>query len=315
MRKIIKITETELVKIVEKIINEQTGPGITSNTNLDTPKKTIKGYSCVPENMKLFVDYVVTNKSSLIKELKIDYTTLFLLTKASIGIIGRETKFGNFFEDSDVWSERLRSAGLGSLVDCGLRKKYGPNATQSLGVGQFTPGAWKKYGLDKSIGDYNNSFNEIKQGLGVLYSLNIRYKKALANGLKTNPSVNPILSKYGVVKNINGTGNHALDMAILGHNMPEESTIYPYCRTNHELYLAPCFRTKHSPYRKTSSFDPNNTLLQKVKDPKLKQFPGELTVKKNEVVDGFFPNLKGPKHTGIGYVEEVSKYMNSMNCF
>lgn len=315
MRKLIRLTEQDLLNLVRKVIEEQTGPGITSNTKLDTPKKTIKGYSCVPENMKLFVDYVVTNKSSLMKELRVDYPTLVLLTKASIGIIGRESKFGKFTEDFDVWSERLRSAGLGSLVDWGIKKMYGPGMTQSLGLGQFTPETWKKYGLDKSIGDYDKSFKEIKQGLGVLYSLNIRYKKALDNGLKTIPSVNPILLKYGVVKNINGTGNHALDMAILGHNMPENKTIYPYCRTNHELYLAPCFKTKHSPYTNPSSFDPNSTLLQKVKDPKLKQFPGELTVKKNEVVDGFFPNLKGPKHTAIGYVEEVSKYTNSMNCF
>jgi hypothetical protein len=315
MRKVIKITESELLEIIEKIIHEQTGPGITSNTKLDSTKKTVKGYSCVPENLKLFVDYVITNQSTLMKELNVDFPTLTLLTKASIGIIGRESKFGQFIESSDVFSERLRSAGLGSIIDWGMKKIYGPERTQSLGIGQFTPSAWKKYGLDKSIGDYDKSFNEISQGLGVLYSLTTRYKKALSNGLKTNPSVNPILSKYGIVKNINGTGNHALDMAILGHNMPEQSTIYPYCKTNHELYMAPCFKTKHSPYTNPSSFDPNNTLLQKVKDPKLKQFPGELIVKKNEVVDGFFPNLRGPKHTGIGYVEEVNGYMNSLNCF
>lgn len=315
MKKIIKLTESDLKKIIDKVIHEQTGPGITSNTRLDVPKKKVEGYSCVPENLKLFVDYVMTNKSTLMKELKVDLPTLILLTKTSIGIIGRETKFGKFTEKNDIRAERLRGAGLGSLVDWGIKKKFGAGKTQSLGLGQFTPGAWKKYGLDKTIGDYDYSFNEIKQGLGVLYSLNSRYKKSLSNGLGTKPSVNPILSKYGVLGKINGTGNHALDMAILGHNMPEQSTIYPYCRTNHELYLAPCFKTKHSPFTNPSSFNPNNTLLQKVKDPKLKQFPGELIVKKNEVVDGFFPNLKGPNHTAIGYVEEVSRYVNSMNCF
>jgi hypothetical protein len=180
----------------------------------------------------------------LMKKLNLDYKTLILLTKASIGIIGRESKFGEFTEKSDTFSETLRGAGLGSLVDWGIKKIYGKNKTQSLGLGQFTPETWKRYGLDKTIGDYNSSFNSINQGLGVLYSLSYRYKKALTNGLKQEPSVNPVLMKYGLLSKINGTGNHALDMSILSHNMPEEKTLFPYCTTNHPLYSSPCNKSK-----------------------------------------------------------------------
>jgi hypothetical protein len=320
MKKIIKLTESDLIDIVKRVLEEQSVMGTPYFPTISaTPKKIIKTYSCVPDSVNLFVDYVMTNKNLLMKKLNVDYKTLILLTKASIGIMGRETKFGNYTEFSDTASEKLRGIGLGSIFDWGI-KKYNQYSgekpiTQSLGMAQFTPKTWERYGLDKSIGDYNSSFNTINQGLGVLYSLNNRYKKALSNGLKPEPSVNPILSKYGLLTKINGTGNHALDMSILSHNMPEEKTIYPYCTTNHPLYASPCYKSKTKPYNDKESFKPNSKLLQKVTDPKLKQFPGELIVNQTNIITNYFPNLSGPDHSGIGYVEEVAKYIKSYNCF
>lgn len=313
--KVIKLTESELVEIVKKVISEQDPMRSAAKTNTEVAKiKISQKYPCVPSNVTSFVDYVMNNKSLLMKTLGIDLPTLLLMTKASLGILGRETKFGEYTETSDAFSEILRSGGLGSVVDWGLNKLY-PGKTQSLGLGQFTPDTWKEYGLDKTIGDYNKSFDEISQGLGVLYTLNTRYKKALENGLTTQPSENPTLSKYGVINKINGTGNHALDMAILSHNMPRDKTLFKYCKTNHPLYATPCWKTVYSPYDNKESFNPNTPLLQKVTDPKLKQFPGQLTVNKNEVIPNFFPNLKGPQHSAIGYVEEVAKYIRSFSCF
>jgi len=314
--RIIKLNQSDLKKIIEKVIEEQTGPGITSySQQLSRPKPTKidEKYPCVPKDVRIFVDYVMTNKEMLSKFLKIDVPNLIFLTKSSIGIIGRETKFGKVQELGDRVTQILRSSGAGSFLDW-VYKKVGKS--QSLGIGQFKPETWKKYGLDKTIGDFDKSFNQVSQGLGVLYTLTDRYKRALSNGLKPQPSINPILSKYGLVKNINGTGNNALDMSILSHNFPEKSVLYPYCTTNHPLYAAPCYKTKHLPYDTKQSFDnqSNKVLLQKVNDPRLKQFPGELTVSQNSKIDNYFPNLKGPNHTAIGYVEEVSKYIRSLGC-
>jgi hypothetical protein len=97
--------------------------------------------------------------------------------------------------------------------------------------------------------------------------------------------------------------------------MPEQKTIYPYCTTNHPLYAAPCRNTKISPFKSKEKFNPESALLSKVTDPKLKNFPGVLTVNTSDIIPNYFPNLGGPKHTGIGYVEEVAKYINSYNCF
>jgi hypothetical protein len=309
------ISESQLRFIKEQSVIGAQGKGSVVPSFFPDRSQKIKSYKCVPQTMNTFVNYVVDNKDSLMKKLKIDYKTLILLSKVSIGIIGRESKFGSSTETSDNFSEMLRGVGLGSLIDWALEKKYGKNKTQSLGNAQFTPEAWKRYGLDKSVGDYNSSFNSVKQGLGALFSLTNRYKKALNNGLRPEPSVNPILSNYGVIKGIDGTGNHALDMAILSHNMPETKTLYPYCKTNHPLYAASCKYTKISPFEKQKSFDPNSSLLQKVKDPKLKKFPGELTVNQSAIMPNYFPNLQGPNHTAIGYVEEVAEYVKTFDCF
>jgi hypothetical protein len=316
MNKVIKLKESDLINIVKRVLEEQSVMGTPYFPTISaTPKKIIKTYSCVPDSVNLFVDYVMTNKNLLMKKLNVDYKTLIVLTKASIGIMGRETKFGNYTEFSDTASEKLRGIGLGSLVSWGMKKIYGEKTTQSLGISQFTPEAWKKYGLDKSIGDYDSSLGLINQGLGTLYSLTNRYKKALSNGLKAEPSVNPILKKYGVIQQIKGTGNHALDMSILSHNMPEEKTIYPYCTTNHPLYAAPCRYSKISPFKTKEKFNPNSSLLSKVTDPKLKNFPGELTVNNSDIIPNYFPNLGGPSHSAIGYVEEVAKYIKLYTCF
>lgn len=320
MKKIIKLTESDLINIVKRVLEEQPDEKFDTPYNKELMRKAnkpITNYTCVPDKIDSFVNYVLANKNELMKKLKLDYKDLILLTKASIGIMGRETDFGNFSTSTDNASEILRGIGLSSLVNWYLQRNYGKNASQSLGYAQFTPQTWKRYDLDKIVGDYNLSFNAISQGLGTLYGLNLRYQKALSNGLKPQPSVNAILAKYGLTPNgIKGTGNHALDMAIMSHNMPEEKTIYPYCTTNHPLYAAPCYKTKHKPFdsEKSTNFT-DSKLLKSVSDPNLKKFPGELIVNKSSVIPNFIPNLGGKHHSGIGYVEEVATYIRKTNCF
>jgi len=304
MKKVIRVTESELIDLISSVVNEQ---------QVSMKEKTINHYPCIPKTMNTFVNYVIDNRSRLMKDLNLDYKNLKLFTKVSIGIIGRESKFGKYTTSLDNRSEILRGWGFGPMIDWGM-KKIGKQ--QSLGLGQITPDFWKENRLDKIIGDYNLSFDSISQGLAVLYSLTNRYKKALKNGLKTEPSKNKILEQYGVINGIDGTGNHALDMSILSHNMREEITLFPYCETNHPLYAGPCNRTKVKPYTEESSFNPeNSSLLRKVTDHRLKKFPGELTVDRSKIIPNYFPNLRGPSHSGIGYVEEVSKYVKKFNCF
>jgi len=82
--RIIKLNQSDLKKIIEKVIEEQTGPGITSySQQLSRPKPTKidEKYPCVPKDVRIFVDYVMTNKEMLSKFLKIDVTNLIVIKK------------------------------------------------------------------------------------------------------------------------------------------------------------------------------------------------------------------------------------------
>jgi len=277
-----------------------------------------KKFSCIPSKVLPFVVHVNENSDKIQKDLGLDLTTLILLTKAVVGIMGRETQFGNYTEVSDKASEIARDElNLGPLIDWGIdtfNKVTGKSVTQSLGMGQLTPGYWSKYNLDKKIGPYNKSFDAKNQGLGVLYGLAERYKSALQKGLKKQPSSNPVLQKYGLISGIKGTGNNALDLSILGHNMGDK-VITLWCKTSHPLYAAPKNSgSKYKPFTNEKSFNSKSKLLTRIADPNLKKFPGELDVKSEEIIPNFFPNLKGPSHTAIGYVEDVSKYMKQFSC-
>jgi len=277
-----------------------------------------KKFPCVPQKVLPFVEYVSQNTEELKKKLGIDLSTLLLLTKASLGIIGRETKFGENWKVSDLAFEIARDElKLGPLIDWTFQKintTSGKKLSKSLGIAQITSDFWSKYGLEQKIGPYDKSFNSKDQGLAVLYGLAERYKSALQTGLKKEPSVNPVLQKYGVIKGIAGTGNNALDLSILGHNMGDE-VITQWCKTSHPLYAAPKNgKSKYSPFNSQESFNPKSKLLVKVQDKNLKKFPGELEVKMDELIPNFFPNLKGPSHTAIGYVETVSKFMKQFSC-
>jgi hypothetical protein len=303
MKKIIRLTESDLEKIIKKILIEQSIA--IDNTYNKTknyqqqlyPNKNTK-LSCVSNEMKFFVNYVLNNTESLSKQLNLDVKNLLYFTKLSLGVMSRETKQGAATEFRDKIGEFARSTfGFG----------FGD---QSLGHAQFTADTWKKYGLDKRIGPYNDSFTSKKQGLGALFMLNDNYKKILSLGLQTGPSVNPILTKYGVISKIDGTGNNALDLAIISHNFNPTLTMTKYCKTSHPLYMASC----NEPTKKIK-YDPNSNLLKKVTDPNLKKNPGTVTVYTTQVVPNYFPNLAGPSHTAIGYLEEVVKKANTYNCF
>lgn len=258
-----------------------------------------KNLPCVTnQDMKFFVNYVLTNINNLSKQLNLDTKNVLYFTKLALGIMSRETKQGSATELGDTAGEFFRSTfGMG----------FG---SQSLGFAQFTEDTWKKYGLDKKIGPYNDSFSAIKQGLAAMYMLNDNYKKLLSIGLQTGPSVNPILTKYGLIGKIDGTRNNALDLAIVSHNFNASLTMTKYCRTSHPLYMASCNEST-----KKINYDPNSNLLKKVTDPNLKKDPGTVKVFTSDVIVNYFPNLSGPSHTAIGYLEEVVKKANTYNCF
>jgi hypothetical protein len=175
--KIIKLTESDLEVIVKKVLSEQT-------------QEVPKILPCVPTAFKLSVD-------NLIKK---NYNKLFL--KACLGIIGRESDFG----ESKRFKFRDPLKNLYSTL--------GGNA--SVGFAQVKPETAKQYGLDLT------ELSMASGSLDITYRLlQDNYNKALKEGYTTGPSVN--------LKD--GTGNSALDMAISAHNLGSQK-ITKYCKTS-----------------------------------------------------------------------------------
>jgi hypothetical protein len=202
--KIIKLTESDLELIVNKVLSEQI-PGMSGlNYQAQAEREaklgvqTAKMLPCVPTAFKLSVN-------DLIKK---NYNKLFL--KASLGIIGRESDFGE--------SNRFKFRNP-------LKALYGAlGGNTSVGYAQVQPETAKQYGLELS------DLLLASGSLAVTYRiLQDNYNKALKVGYTTGPSVN--------LKD--GTGNSALDMAISGHNLGPKK-ITKYCKTNNPQINRPC---------------------------------------------------------------------------
>lgn len=314
----IKLTEKDLRKIVNKVIQEQKNfqiqpiPQATSDylgrggefersSGLNRKQTRYYDFKCLPSDVKVFGNYVANNKQKLMNDLKVDATTLLLLSKAAMGIIGRETTFGEGTEFKDDATEFLINWGLGIIPKTAqagwnkVRQMMGKDKQQmSLGAAQFTEDTWNSYGLDKKVGPYENSFNALKQGIGALHRINDDYKRAIKIGAGTGPSVNPIAVKQGKIKSIDGTGNNAMDLAIVSHNM--SGLIDKWCQTNDPNYAGPCGQSEYQPFPTSK------------KDFKLKVY-------QDKPLANYFPNKGSGQLTSIGYLEEVANYIKKFDCF
>ena len=321
--KIIKLTESDLEKIVRKVISEQTlqipksasnqqsfpsdylgkGSGFERHNFPERFRSVVSNvdYKCLPKSLSSFANYVRNNKQKLMNSLNVDEKTLLVMAKAAMGVIGRETSFGAGTEFKDEVAEFLTNWGLGFIpqgaqsVYNAARNMTGKRSQQmSLGPAQFTQDTWNSYGLDKKIGPYDESFNTVKQGLGALHRINSDYQLALKTGTGTGPSVNPIAVRQGKIKSINGTGNNALDLAIVSHNMA--GLINKWCQTSDPNYAGPCNQSVYQPFKESK--------------PEIK-----VNVYTDKQILNYFPNKGSGALTSIGYLEEVAKYINQFQCF
>ena len=321
--KIIKLTESDLKKIVKRVISEQSimgnkfdfkqqsnpsdylgkGRGFERQNNPErfAPKIVTVPYKCLPQGLSVLANYIRTHKNKLMKELQVDEKTLLVMAKAAMGIIGRESTFDTGTEFKDEASEFLMSVGLGFIPqgfqaawNVGNKLRGREPQQMSLGPAQFTKDTWNTYGLDKKIGPYDESFNMINQGLGALHRINDDYKLALKTGTGTGPSVNPIAVRQGKIKSLNGTGNNALDLAIVSHNMA--GLINKWCETSDPNYAGPCNQKVYQPFKTTK--------------PELK-----VNVYTDKQIVNYFPNKGSAGLTSIGYLEEVAGSINKFNCF
>lgn len=277
MKKVIKLTESDLIRIVKLVLEEQSVVGApnygTTNSQPPTkPKKTISSLSCVPLAFQLAVD-------KLIKE---GYNRKIL--KVSLGIIGRESDFGE--------SNRFKFLSPLKL----LFSRLGVNT--SVGYGQIKPETAKEFGM--TTDDLITSIGSLKTVYKILQK---NYSKAIEVGYTNEPSSN-------VTK---GTGNAALDLSIAGYNLGI-SKITKYCKTSNPNINKPCNlagKTISEQVIPTYGLDKRHQELEREK----KTF----TVT-NKELKNYIPNFKTKRLDGVsisshGYVEEVAEKIKKYTCF
>jgi hypothetical protein len=304
--KIIKLTESDLKKIVKRVISEQStvgkklpqlvqnrpqysassdyfgqkyqnnsnpsdylgrGAGYERHNFPDRYKRPLKMWEeCVPFKVRPFALWVQSKQKEIMSKLGIDKETLKILTKAAVGIFGRETSFAS--------SKRFALKNVLDAIDFDFDIFVG-----SHGPAQMTKDAYKQTNVEKLFGMSSDDLYEIKgSGSAVLTFLATSYKKALENGYTTQKS-----------SNLSGTGNSALDMAIGSYNVGQ-AKITKYCKTNIQNVAKPC-GTPSTPEFQVSTQELKNYIPNYSSD---RSDTGKLTTH--------------------GYIQEVAKYMNSYNC-
>jgi hypothetical protein len=197
MKKIIRLTESDLVKIVKNVILEQRISDLPKKDSVqsETPpsifmSKEFQSVSCIP--------YIF--QKPVLDMVGKGYNKLFI--KTCLGIIGRESDYGK--------SDRYKAISeLKSFL-----ASVGINA--SVGLGQIKPAKAEELGM--TIEELNTTVGAIN---GVYTILKKNYDLAVSQGYSNGPSINLP----------DGTGNSALDISILAFNMGEKY-ITQFCETS-----------------------------------------------------------------------------------
>jgi len=206
------------------------------------------------------------------------------LVKAALGIIGRESSYGQM--------SRIRKVLL-SLKNIGAFFGFDTSA----GLAQMKNSTKESLKIKEDI-------NTVSGALIAVYKyLDRSYKKAQQEGYSTSqPSTTPKTS----------TGNAALDISIASYNIGY-GRILKYCNTDDPNIKRPCTLSGKIVEQSVVGAPSMGVTGQKsnpndnVKKTKFKV--------SNQLVKNYLPNIPIGNLTTYGYVDEVSKRIKGFNCF
>ena len=277
MKKVIKLTESDLMKIVKCVLLEQSVAGAPNNGSISKPPtppspKVIPSLSCIPLAFQSAVSELIKQK----------YNKVYL--KIALGIIGRESDFG----ESNRYKLTAPLKYLWGLVGGGT----------SVGYAQVKPETAKQYGL--SVDDLTTAIGSLKAIYNILAT---NYATALKNGYTTEPSSNFA----------QGTGNAALDIAIAGYNLGV-SKITKYCKTNDPNIKKPC-NLAGKTITEQSMFSGGQGGNVNKETPKGKTITVTNQVVPNYLPNFKTKRLDGVSISSHGYVQEVASRYKKYTCF
>lgn len=225
-KKVIRLTENDLMKIVESVINEQGSADrmidqkskeLTKGIVTDVDKANNK-YKCIPEQFRYPVDVLI----------KRGYSKLWI--KVALGIIGRESSFasGTRYNVTNVLKQMANIVGYNS----------------SLGPAQMKGSTAEDLGLDTDdlftdLGALDAAYRLIKKNFNI----------ARSKGYTEKPS------NIG----IKGTGNATLDIAIAAYNLGTSVT-GPWCESTDPERKKKGLKTKCSKLKKEEQVEVKNYL-------------------------------------------------------
>lgn len=290
--KVIKLNQSDLKKIIEKVIEEQTGPGITSQTQGLIKPNIPHKYKCINLELSSAVQYVMSQ----------GVDSYFV--KFALGILGRESDFGKVMGKYGIkvvpeYTMNKLSEVIPvfkTILQWGAKKVFGKdNWVPSMGVAQMTPDIAKKYNINlEQLMSVSGSLLAVSKHLMNLYKITSNYYDI------NQPS--KIIYNGKLINNPSSSGNSALDAAIMSYNLGPSKFKKKYCRTNSPDYMAPCET-------------PNGIYVPYPKDrPDFK-----LRVNKNMVIDNYIPTIKtktGDNQyiSNTGYLKEVVNYTKKYGC-
>lgn len=226
-KKVIRLTEKDLMKIVESVINEQGSADrmidqkskeLTKGIVTDVDKANNK-YKCIPEQFRYPVDVLI----------KKGYSKLWI--KVALGIIGRESSFAS----------GARYNVLSTLKQIANVVGY----DSSLGPAQMTGSTAKELGIDT---------DDLFTNLGALDAAYRLVEKNFKEARK-NKGYTEEPSRLGN----KGTGNATLDIAIAAYNMGA-SVMGPWCESTDPERKKNNLKTKCSKIKKEDQVEVKNYL-------------------------------------------------------
>lgn len=276
MKKVIKLTESDLMKIVKRVLLEQSVVGAPNNGSISKPPtppspKVIPSLSCIPLAFQSAVSELIKQK----------YNKVYL--KIALGIIGRESDFG----ESNRYKLTAPLKYLWGLVGGGT----------SVGYAQVKPETAKQYGL--SVDDLTTAIGSLK---AIYNILGTNYATALKNGYTTEPSSNFA----------QGTGNAALDIAIAGYNLGV-SKITKYCKTNDPNIKKPCSLAGQTIMEQVPTY--GMEYYGKSTNQNKKKITVTNQVVPNYLPNFKTKRLDGVSISSHGYVQEVASRYKKYTCF
>lgn len=299
-KKVIRLTEKDLMKIVESVIKEQGSADrmvdqkskeLANSIYKDTHKyRCVKGIS---GNAPLAVNTVINTE-------KIDP----LFVRHAFAILGRESAFGAKFKsnglptkysfkwDTEYAINKLRAANdsIANIIDFGAKLVFDKdNWVPSMGIAQMTPDLAEKYGVNL-------------EGLLTLSGSLIaasHYLKDLYKELKIYDENKPcvIIRNGKLVVPEYSTGNGRLDAAIASYNTGAKKFNKKFCKTNNPNYMAPCSEAGNKKYQPSPNDNPE--IVLSVTD---------------QEVPNYFPNYRHKKLSSTGYLKEVSTEAKKYTC-